>query len=331
MRRRLLIMMSRLALFGFMVLMRGSSILENGISPTATMRLTATPVQLDAHDPTRVQVGQLTYEGGWILHADVPQFGGISSLSVEGDHFTGLSDTGAVAMWRFDGRGQPTEAHIKPLPPGCLFGVDKSDRDSESMVHDMVSGRIWVGLEDRSRVCRYAPDFARVEAMNIVPQMKHWDKNGGPESMVRLSDGRFIIIAEDKPRNEASRPLLIFDRDPTDPAVHVTKMYYDPPDDYSVSDMGQLPDGRIVVLNRTFDAPLYLFRVIVSIIEPFAVKPGGHVKSRVIARFDPPVVTDNYEALTITTEHGVPIFWIMSDDNYMDFQRTYLLKFAFKD
>jgi len=95
--------------------------------------------------------------------------------------------------------------------------------------------------------------------------------------------------------------------------------------------MAQLPDGRIVVLNRTLEPPLHLFRVIVSIIEPFAIKPGGHVHSRVIARFDPPLVTDNYEALAITTEHGVPIFWIMSDDNYMDFQRTYLLKFAFKE
>jgi hypothetical protein len=198
------------------------------------------------------------------------------------------------------------------------------------MVHDAGTGRVWVGLEHYNRICRYAPNFARVEAMNIAPQMRHWWKNGGIESMARLPDGRFIVISEDTPRGEPARPILIFDRDPTDPAVNVTKMYYDAPGDYSPSDLACLPDGRLIVLNRTFEPPLHGFRVIVSVIEPFAVKASGHVPSRIIAQFDSPLVTDNYEALAITVEHGLPIIWIMSDDNYMDFQKTYLLKFAFK-
>ncbi len=330
MQPRLVILVGRALLLCLVLLMRGSSYLENGVAPTSTMRLTAKPIPLDAHNPARTALGELTYLGGWMLHADVPQFGGISSLYTDGTHFIGLSDTGALAMWQFDGYRQPTSSKIRPLPPGCLFGPDKRDRDSEAMARDPVNGGFWVGFEGASRVCRYAPGFARVEAMALPVQMRGWRLNGGPESMIRLPDGRFVILCEDIPKGESTRPLLIFDRDPTDPAAQVTKMYYDAPDDYSPSDMAQLPDGRLVVLNRTFDPPLHLFRVVVSVIAPFQPKPGAHVSGKVIARFDPPVASDNYEALAITTEHGVSILWIMSDDNYTDFQRTYLLKFAFK-
>jgi len=48
----------------------------------------------------------------------------------------------------------------------------------------------------------------------------------------------------------------------------------------------------------------------------------------VIARFEPPVTSDNYEGLSVTIENGRPIIWIVSDDNYSLWQRTLLLKFA---
>ncbi len=318
-------------LLALYLLMRGSQFLENSVAPTGHMRLTATPVLLDPRNPKRTRLGDLDYIGGWIMRANVPQFGGISSLHVVGNHFIGLSDTGALSDWHFDGRGQPHAAQIKPLPTGCLFdGQTKAMRDSESMAFDAPSGKVWVGFEWVSRICRYDSGFTHAEALTVVPQMARWSKVAGPESLLRLPDGRFLSIAEDTPEDKPARPMLVFDRDPTDPRVQVTEMFYDAPDDYSPSDMAQLPDGRIVVLNRVFTPPGHLFRVIVSLMEPFAVKAGAHVKSRVLARFDPPVVNDNFEALAITTEQGVPILWIMSDDNYMDFQRTFLLKFAFR-
>ena len=327
---RSLSLCGRALLLGFVLLMRSSSYLENGVAPNAAMRLTFAAVPLDSSVPNRKRVGELEYQGGWMVHSDVPQFGGISSLYVEENHFTALSDTGALASWALNKSGQPVEARIKPLLKGCLNGLLKESRDSESMAHDPVSGKFWVGLESVSRICRYDAGFKTFEAMRIPAQMKNWPSNGGAESLVRLPDGRFISIAEDVPDGARARPILIFDRDPTDPRVRVTQMVYDAPDDYSVSDMAQLPDGRLLVLNRDFTPPEHGFSVIVSIIDPFVVKTGEHVKSHVIARFAPPLVTDNYEALAITVEHSTPMLWIMSDDNYMDFQRTYLLKFAFR-
>jgi len=285
-------------LLALYALMRGSQYLENGFPPNAHMRLSATPVRLDSADPQRTRLGALEYQGGWILRSDVPQFGGLSSLHVDGDGFTGLSDTGLLATWRFDGHHPPRDAAVKPLPPGCLVNArSKASRDSESMAIDPEHGQAWVGLEGRSRICRYDAGFTRLAAMNIAPQMAHWPVNGGPESMVRLPDGRFIVLCEDVPEGEPARPVLIFDRDPTDPRVRVTQMYYDAPDDFSPSDMARLPDGRLVVLNRVFTPPRHLFRTIVSLIEPFAVKAGAHIKPKVLARFDPPLITYNFEAL----------------------------------
>ena len=52
------------------------------------------------------------------------------------------------------------------------------------------------------------------------------------------------------------------------------------------------------------------------------------LEGRELAHFQPPVTTDNYEALSVAEEDGRPIVWIASDDNFMGFQRTLLLKFA---
>jgi hypothetical protein len=55
---------------------------------------------------------------------------------------------------------------------------------------------------------------------------------------------------------------------------------------------------------------------------------GSVLKGEEIANFAPPVTTDNYEALTVTFEGGRTIVWIASDDNFIDLERTLLMKFA---
>jgi hypothetical protein len=81
------------------------------------------------------------------------------------------------------------------------------------------------------------------------------------------------------------------------------------------------------VLNRRF-ALSSLFTGVLVLLDRSALRPGEIHSGRIIARFEPPVISENYEGLSVTTENGRPIVWIVSDDNYGRWQRTLLLKFA---
>ena len=120
---------------------------------------------------------------------------------------------------------------------------------------------------------------------------------------------------------------MLFDRDPVDPAALATILGYRPPEGFDPTDAAQLPDGRILILNRRF-ALDSLFTGVLVLLDPSAMRKGDVLTGRVIARFEPPVISDNYEGLSVAMENGRPIIWIVSDDNYERWQRTLLLKFA---
>ena len=134
-------------------------------------------------------------------------------------------------------------------------------------------------------------------------------------------------FAEAARSNDGTVPLLVFAGDPTNPTTTVVKARYRLPDGYAPTDAAQLPDGRLILLNRSFSVPR-LFESVVTIIDPATVSPGRIVEGRVIARLSPPLLSDNFEGVAVTREGPRTIIWIISDDNSMTWQATYLLKFA---
>lgn len=145
--------------------------------------------------------------------------------------------------------------------------------------------------------------------------------------MVRLSDGRFLVFAERAPNGARDRPLLVFDGDPTDAATPVADRRYRPPSGYAPTDAAQLPDGRVIVVNRRFgfDGP---FTAILTIIDPTMLGGEEPVEGTAVARFASPVLHDNFEGIAVVQEGARTILWLISDDNSMSWQKTYLLKFA---
>ena len=144
--------------------------------------------------------------------------------------------------------------------------------------------------------------------------------------MVRLHDGRFLIIAENVPSGTGTAQALLFDRDPTDPAAQSVVLGYRPTAGFKPTDVTQLPDGRLLILNRRFTL-WSLFTTEVVLVEALDPAPSGLLKSRTIAQFAPPTITENFEGIAVSTEQGKPIIWLISDDNFMRWQRTLLLKF----
>jgi len=303
----------------------------SGIEPRPVLgdrpEIRAEPVLLDASDPGRVRVGALTYLGGLALTSRDPAFGGFSAMRVMGDRFTLLSDGGNIVDFRMGPDWQPRDIRFADLPgPGT--GAIKRHRDSESLTWDPRTGRAWVGFENRNAIWRYDATLARPER-NVQPvAMADWSIAGGAEAMVRLRDGAFIVFSETaRPKGlRDARIVLRFAGDPTETKGAPLSFAYLPPEGYDPTDAAELPDGRLLVLNRRLSLS-GLFTAKLSVIDIRGVRSGGVVRGPEIASFERPLLHDNFEALAITQEGADTIVWIASDDNGEFWEQSLLLKF----
>jgi hypothetical protein len=295
--------------------------------PLQRIEITARPVALDQDDPRRVQLGSLRYRGGWILKSDSPEFGGLSALSVSGDSAIAIGDVGTVVRFRLFPKGRVGDATISELPLGCGMHWFKAGQDSESLTHDPVSGKYWIGLEWRNAICRLDAGLRHLEIEARPQLMRRWPITGGAEAMVRLHDGRFLVFAERAgDDDDPLTPALLFDGDPVLADTPVSQLQYRAPEGFRAVDAAQLPDGRLLILNRRFSFP-NSFASRLQIIDPAEIQPGAILTGQEIARFESPVVHDNLEGLSVEDAPAGPIVWITSDDNFSPLQQTLLLKF----
>ena len=292
--------------------------------PASRAGIEAERVALDPRDVARRRMGALTFLGGVRLTSPDPAFGGFSALALRGDRFTLLDDSGNVATLRLDARGQVGDARYVPLPAGPATGWRKLDRDSESLAIEPKSGTAWVGFERANAIWRYSLGFGRAKRFVQPPAMARWRRNGGAESMARLADGRFLVIAEEATRGPG-REALLFPGDPTDGRTPV-RFRYLPPPGFDPSDVTQLPDGGLLVLNRWWGLPLR-FESALVVIDLAAIRPGALVRGREIARLAPPLVHENFEGVAAVVERGRTMIWLVSDNDQMAWRSSYLLKF----
>src|SRR3569623_2913028 len=75
-------------------------------------------VPLDAGDPERRRLGQLTFLGGWRLTSNDPRFGGLSSLHVEGREALAFSDSGWMIRFPLPGGTEEVRGQIRMLADG---------------------------------------------------------------------------------------------------------------------------------------------------------------------------------------------------------------------
>jgi hypothetical protein len=296
--------------------------LQRRDAPPAVSLVHFEPVALEEGSPEVRRLGRLAFLGGWALTSNDERFGGISALHVEGGEVLALSDAGWRIRFPAPAGHSPVRARIGMIEAGPGPADEKENRDAESLT---VEGRrLWVGYEQANAVWRYRlGDFA-VESSATPPAMDRWSANHGPEAMVRLADGRFLVFNEGRGGDSEA---LLFAGDPAIPGTPALRLRYRPPAGYSVTDAALLPDGRLALLHRRvrlfegFTARLTLARL------PGPVE-GAVIEGEEVAAFQGRVTRDNFEALSVTREGGQTILWIASDDNYNNFERTLLMKFA---
>ncbi len=295
--------------------------LRTSVPLDRTARLDIVPVPFD---PPRNWPAGLTLEGVWELADPHLYFGGYSALMLRGEgRALALSDRGETLAFTLPGRGlaEPIMAAISPHPRqgGAL-------QDIESATSDPVTGRIWLGYEQVHAIRRFAPDRAGDSGGDQVawpPQMRLWPENSGPEAMVRLADGRFVVLGE------RSGTGLLFAGDPVDgaPALEFSASY---PGDYRPTDAAQLPDGRLLVLARGVVPGWPAFRSLLLVGELDDMGADRVWRPRLLARLDGALPSENYEALAVAPTAGGLVIWVMSDDNLGTFQRTLLARLRWR-
>lgn len=287
------------------------------------------PLPLNPDHPGPRRVGALTFLNAWELGSGNNDFGGISALTaLPGGRFIGLSDAGTVIGFGLTGDDRTDRPFIAPLPTPMAGPVKYKDRDTEGITYDPVTGRFWVSYENRHAIRRFTPALARSDGKTAPLEMRGWRSNKGAETIIRMNDGRFIVLSEGANLPSGSSMGLLFSGDPAEPGTKHVIFGYRPPAGYMPTDGTQLTDGRLLILNRRVSFPNG-FAAKIVILDPYEIQKDADIEGDTLVTLAAPLLIDNMEGITTTRENGVTIIWIISDNNFNAWQRTILMKFAF--
>ena len=284
--------------------------------------------------------GQLAVTGAWELDAPHPKFGGFSSLVYEADGpRSGMLVMGSDRGWMLRlplvaGEPQGQRARLFDRVGENEAGSELTDL--ESMARDPATGIRWSAFEGANAIERMdsgaAPGSRR--ATREPPAMAGWSRNAGAEAMVRLRDGRFLVLAEGGEDGDGrgagtTHPALLFDSDPIT-AGPPLQFRFDSPAGFSPTGAALLPDGRVlIVVRRVRYAVPVKFDAALVVADPAEIAPGAVWGGRVIQTFKGLVFAENFEGVAFVPSPGADrhgSIYIVSDDNQSMFQRTLLVR-----
>jgi hypothetical protein len=310
--------------------------LPSAASPAA-IEVRAEPVAaFDVRDPSRRQFGALEFRGGLALRSSYRNFGGMSAIRVasDGAHFIALSDKG----WWFRGRivyegSRPSgivDAEMAPIlgPDGQPLAA-RGWYDSESIAED--GGTLYVGIERVHQIVRfnYGKEglFARGRPIPPPPGFRSLPFNRGLEALVfvpkSLPLGGTLIAISERGLDAAGNISGFLLGGPSPGGFAVKRS-----SSYDVSDAALLPGGDVLLLERKFSWTSGLtFRI--RRVGLGEIKPGATVDGPVLFEADLGYEIDNMEGLSVhRNAGGETVLTLISDDNFLPFQRTLLLQFT---
>ncbi len=296
-----------------------------------------TPIEVIEIDQRSGVTGPLRITGAWQLDSQNAHFGGYSALILlgNGDLYAG-SDRGRVMHLRMVDGTPVSDGTVLDFPPGH-GEVRRGIADLEGFTRDPETGTIWAAYEHGNVIERIMPDGAIKRAK--PPQMASWSRNSGPETIVRLDDGRFLVLGE-APEGEGrtNRPGLLFSGDPVDGSEAIEFRFFTTRG-YSPVDAALLPDGDVIILERrveyAFPAKFYA-RLVRA--DPNEIAEGEVWGGGVLATLGRAYWGENFEGIEFVPgpapaegaeDEGAAqsgSLYLIADDNVSAFQRTLLLR-----
>ncbi len=262
--------------------------------------------------------GGFTVTGLWRLTARTDAFGGYSAMLLGPDSILLFSDKGfLLTLPRPGGEAQHVRGGIAP------FGNRRMGlKDIESVTADPHTGQFWVGYEHRHTIARHAPGGS-ADGQIFPAYTQGWYANGGLEGIVRLADGRFIALKESGDRG------ILYPGDPVAGAEPV-EFLVATPDGFSITDIAQIPDGRVLLVLRKLGLHLPPLETMLAIADPATIDPQTPWAVTPLMRIEDLLPRDNYEAVAVEPgEAGRLTVWVASDDNQSALQQNVLARLAF--
>lgn len=282
--------------------------------------------------PARTRFGSLDFVGGLALTSDHPPFGGLSALRLEpdGEGFVALSDR---AYWL---RGRIVYQDAVPIgiagaAMGPIIGPDGRPAehwDTESIARD--GDTLYVGIERLNAIARF--DYGRLgflaPARLIAPvaEIAKLPRNQGLEALVAvprdLPLGGALIAVSERGLDEAGNISAFIVGGPNPGVFHIRRS-----GDFDVSDAALLPGGDLLLLERRFSLTGG-FAARIRRLPESLLRPGSLADGPILLSADRRHEIDNLEAIDVGRAPGGGLrLTLLSDDNYMPFQRTLLLQF----
>lgn len=300
---------------------------QTGLRNDPARQVTITPVELGPPPP-----GLLKVTGTWQMRSEHGWFGGFSALAA-GPGQSLLAGTDRGFLLDIDLSGPAPHAAPQSFRFVGLSGPGRKETvDLEAITRDPVTGTVWAAFENANLLLRYGPQGSR---RTLAPKaIASWSKNSGPETMERLADGRFLILAEGSEEGgTVDRPALLYRGDPFGGAAPLS-FRFNCRAAYAPVDATEVPGGRVLILMRNvrYTVPA-TFDAVIMIADPADIKPGGHWRGEIIQRLEGKGYGENFEGIAFVPDPSDPAkgaIWIVADDNFSIFQRTLLVRFAWE-
>jgi len=296
-----------------------------------SIEVEAIPVALHEDKPHKTWVGELEYLAGFELFSSASSFGGLSGLAIsaDGQSLDAVSDRGNYLTARLthdtEGRLKAVDSwHSIPILTNSGRPARGAQGDAEAIVID-TDGTKLISFEGRHRIRRYASSNGGAttgpgEQVQVPPELANAPFNGGLEAMTLLPDGTLMALTEyfENPDGSVKGWLM--------KNGSVAPISYEARDGFSPTDMATLPNGDVLVLERKFSLTNMAGRI--RRLRLADLEPGRTLTGPVIAEIGHPLTVDNFEGLAVRRgPKGGILLYLLSDDNFLLFQRTLLLQF----
>ena len=317
------------------------ALISPSLSEDFTANITIYPIENFQIGSTETAFGRLSYVGGFAMTSDNRNFGALSAIRMldnSGTTFAAVADTGFFISGTI-----VRDAALKPIGVGTLNFHELSD------VNDQISNLKWevdseslnmdgntaiIGFERRHRLSVFPFDGTTLGKRTgnidfVIPERELRD-NRGFETLARAPknsalEGALVAVSEKSIDKDGN----IFAAVTAGPMKGIFKIARS--DDYDITDGDFLPNGDLVILERSFGMSRGI-RMRLRQISGASIKPDAMVEGVVLLEANMASQIDNMEGLDIwQATDGSTRLSLVSDDNKSILQRNLYLEFLLKE
>ncbi|MBZ9708087.1 esterase-like activity of phytase family protein [Mesorhizobium sp. B2-1-8] len=326
----------RHALFAAIALLAGMASASAGPAAVEPVAVSARPITEFHIDRTDEQFGQLEFVGGLEMTSPSRDFGALSAFRFlkAGSDFIGVADTG---YWFFGSVARDADRRPVGIQNFRMQQmVDQSGQpidekwevDAEGLA--VKDGIATVGFERNHRVVQFKIDPDNMKApfrqLDFLVPARELRQNRGFETVTHSNAngqhrGGLVVVSEKSLDKSGNIYAAIIDG-PRKGVFTVRRN-----DDFDITDGAFLPDGDLLLLERSFTMAGGL-RMRLRRIHGESVEKGAVADGPVLLQADMGYQIDNMEGLDVwTRDDGALMVSLISDDNHSILQRNLYLEF----